>query len=150
MRIAKIIFGFADKQAAKRTAKVIERKEAQIAKYFQIHNRSNADFVLEQIYPMREAVANYAKAHNVRIDLYELNSLRPNQSTLNLSIERLNYPLRRNHIITEFNIEDIEKTYKNTIRIKNKKPKYDSTIEREHNFLSNFFRTIEDLVNELQ
>lgn len=50
---------------------LILSKEQKLSKYFKIHDYPQISDVADELYSMREAIANYAKKHMVRIDIYD-------------------------------------------------------------------------------
>lgn len=46
-------------------------KEQKTNKYFKIHDYPQINAIADDLYGMREAIANYAKKHMVRIDVYD-------------------------------------------------------------------------------
>ena len=137
MRIQKFINPLVEKRAARALA----RKDAKIAKNFEMHYLSKD--VYEQLYPMREPVANFAKAHGVKVDVSETSTkyLKDEEALLNIHIKSINNPLK-----SEFKIflGNKNASYPSTEKINSVQSKYGNFAQREDSFLSHLFRVIEN------
>ena len=139
MKISKIAQQFISLKAA--------RKEAKIAEHFMMDGYGDA---CREIYGMREAIANYAKRNNVRVDVFALEGKNGSMSleTLVRSLDEKN----NNRIIKVFD-GDVKKIYpkisERTIIIPIKGE--DTQIARsiisttEDTFLRHFLRSIEEM-----
>ena len=147
MKIFRIFSSAVERRASRKAVETIEQREARIAENFSMKLNLNKDEseAYRQIYPMREAIANYAKARNVKIEVSEPSS----QSSQNIAIKITNPNNSINYQATVRMSADTHRTYPETILIANPKAN-NGVLHAEDNFLRHFFRKIEDMVNKLQ
>lgn len=67
MKINKIITSLKNK----RMVSSIEKRERELAKYVNVHNKTTYGTSYEQIMEARSTLANYAKHNNISIDIYD-------------------------------------------------------------------------------
>ena len=143
MKIFKLSHGFTNIKAA--------YKEAKIAKNFSMEGYGEA---CNEIYKMREAIANFAKRNNVRVDILEL----PDKKG-SVALETFVRGLKKNegHSILKIFDGDINKIYPKIsertiiIPIKGEETQVARSVvsTTEDTFLRHFFRNIEEMTKQV-
>lgn len=138
----------------------IEKKEANIAKNVVIHGYESGGEGIAQIYNMREAIANYLKKQNLKLDVFEKpfdeksKTFKHNNSNIEAVLTDLKNPGKRSVWIFDGDVKKVypkESFYKRIVDVKGEDTQIAYTIKKsiEDNFLSHFLRSIEDMVREI-
>lgn len=146
MKIFRIFSSAVERRASRKAVETIEQREARIAKNFSIKTSLNTGEgeAYEQIYPMRAAIANYAKNKGVKINIVE--TVLNKANILIINVKKLDDSTKS---LAKAIPAKINGSYPERIRIINPKTE-DGLLNIEDNFLRHIFRNIQDMVKKIQ